>query len=251
MSCLPIGAALSLLLFGMTEGLQPATPLKVLAHHTEAFIYQEADGKPAGIEYEILEYFARSTDREIQIQWVEDFNDLLPALVRGEVDVALGAITDTAERRAQIGFSESFFPVRVMLIEPTDSTTERLADLRGATLATIRGTTFERILESVPEHRFIYGADNQELFRLVASGEARALACDSGVALYLLERFPQLKLGIPLSENQNLAFATQKDSGLSDELSENLQRLKGSGIYYRILRKHLGERAVEIVKSGK
>jgi len=115
-------------------------PLKVLAYDTRPFFYRDG-GKPAGLEYEILEYYARAKGRPLQVVWVDDFEQVIGRLARGEGDVAAATLTATPERQQQVDFSARYFPVRVMLVEPRDQNTTSLADLAGATLATIKGTT--------------------------------------------------------------------------------------------------------------
>ncbi|CAN5571639.1 hypothetical protein BH23ACI1_BH23ACI1_13480 [soil metagenome] len=81
-------------------------PVRVLAYPVEPYIYT-IDGKPAGLEYEILEYLAKASGRTLEIQWVERFADLLPRLGKGEGDVAAATITITPARRLQFEFSVS------------------------------------------------------------------------------------------------------------------------------------------------
>jgi ABC-type amino acid transport substrate-binding protein len=226
-----------------------AQPLRVLAFESEPFFYLEG-GQPAGLEYEILDYFARAHGRPLEIIWEEQFDALLPGLVAGAGDVAAGTITITPEREAQVDFSSSYFPVRVILVEPEGETTADLRDLAGATLATIAGTTYEEILRPVAGERLIYGADEKELLGLVAAGRARATAMDTVLALAYLPAFPQLHMTLPLSEPTQYGFATVSGSPLAGQLSEHLRQLKLSGIYFRLLDRFLGREAVDMVKAA-
>lgn len=241
---------LALLLLGASAAA--AAPLKVLAYETRPFFYRGADGKPAGIEYEILEYFAKAKGHTLQVAFTQDFEQIMPKIARGEADVAAATITVTPERKQQVGFSASYFPVRVMLVEPKNQSTQRLDQLAGATLATMKGTTYEELLAAVPRAQFVYGNDEEQLFELVATGKARAAASDSAVAFGLLQRFPQLRLGIALSPAQDFGFAVRRGSPLEAELSRHIQQLKSSQIYFRLLEKHLGaEAAKQVVAAGK
>lgn len=232
---------------------QPAFPaaLRVLAYETPPFFYPGADGKPTGIEYEILQYFAKAKGEAVEVIWTDDFEGILPRLARGEADVAASTLTITTERRQLVGFSAPYFPTRVMLVERKGDSTRRLEQLAGATLATIRGTTYEQLMASVPRATLVYGAVEEDLLKLVASGGARAAAADSVVALTLLPRYPGLRLGIPLSPEQGFGFAVRKGSPLERELTTHIQQLKSSQIYFRILEKHLGAEAARLVAAGK
>ena len=225
-------------------------PLKVLAYDTRPFFYRDGD-KPAGLEYEILEYYARAKGRPLQVVWVDDFEQVIDRLARGEGDVAAATLTATPERRQQVDFSARYFPVRVMLVEPRDQNTASLADLAGATLATIKGTTYETVMTQVPRAKFVYGITEDDMLKLIASGKARAAAADSALVLGPLRNYPQLKLGIPLSPEQGLAFAVPKGSPLGDELSKHIAQLKAGQIYYRLLEKHLGAEAAKLAAAGR
>ncbi|HVS01901.1 MAG TPA: transporter substrate-binding domain-containing protein [Thermoanaerobaculia bacterium] len=241
-------ALLSLLL--LVAAPLSAAPLTVLAYETEPFFYRQ-EGKPAGLEHDILAYYARATGRELEIRWVDEFEDLLPMLRRGEGEVAVGTITITPERDRQVDFSSPYFPVRVVLVEPRSQQTADLRSLAGATLATMRGTTYERLLRQVPDARLVYGGSEKELFDMVASGRAAALAADSAVALTLLPRYAGLRLGIPLSEEQGLGFAVREGSPLAAALSRHITQLKASKIYFRLLEEHLGAEAVKVVAAAR
>jgi ABC-type amino acid transport substrate-binding protein len=250
----------TLLIFGVAiAALMTAAPtvaaegtLRVLTYNTRPFFFKDAGGKPAGIEHDILEYHAKTHGQRLEVVWVDQFDDVLPRLLKGDGDVAAATLTVTPERQKQLTFSSSYFPVRVMLIEPKNQATAKLGDLAGATLATMHGTTYEKLLTGgVPRAQLLFGPDEEALFRLVASGKARAAAVDSAVAYGLLAQFPQLKLGIPLSTEQSLAFAVRRGSPLAGELSKTIAQLKDSKIYFRVLEKHLGAEAAKLVAAGK
>jgi ABC-type amino acid transport substrate-binding protein len=238
---------LALLLFVSTSF---AETLRVLANDTEPFFYLESN-EPAGLEYEILRYYAESRQQEIEVIWVERFSEILPMIERGEGDIAAATLTITPERLKRVDFSESYFPVRVMLVERAGEAVEDLESLSGEPFATIKDTTYEKLLSAIPRVKLVYAGSEKEMFEMVASGRVRALATDSAVAFRLLEDFDSLELGLSLTEEQQYGFAVAKDSRLAKALSEHVNRLKASGIYFRLLERYLGSKAVEVVKAGK
>src|ERR1051325_2973568 len=129
--------------FATVRGAAPATaaaaptgtPLKVLAYDTRPFFYRDG-GKPAGLEYEILEYYARAKGRPLQVVWVDDFDQVIGRLAHCEDDGAAVTSTAAQDRQQLVDFPARSFPLRLMLVEPRDHTTTSLADLAGATLAT-------------------------------------------------------------------------------------------------------------------
>jgi ABC-type amino acid transport substrate-binding protein len=227
-----------------------APPLRVLSYKTYPFFYLD-NGQPTGFEYELLKLFAQGHQRDLEVRWVEVWDDILPMLERGDGDILAATCTITPERQARVDFSEPYFPVRIVLVEPRGQATQSLKSLAGATVATIKGTTYEKVLLGIPEVKFAYAETERALFELVASGKAKALAVDSPVAIVLLRDFSGLEFGMSLSEEQNYGFALRKGSPLKDELSELIRQLKISGTYYRLLEKYFGSLAVEVVQAGR
>jgi ABC-type amino acid transport substrate-binding protein len=226
----------------------PSDTLRILTYEARPFFYRQ-DDEPAGLEYEILRFFAEARGHELQIRWVASFDELLPMLEQGEGDIAAAMLTRTPERQARFDFSESYFPVRVVLVEPAGQKTSDLGSLSGP-IATIAGSIQEELLSDLPGVKFVYARDEREMFELVASGKARALAVDSAIAFPLLKEFKSFEIGIALTETQHYGFAVSKGSGLKEALSEHIRKLKASGIYFRLLERYLGSQAVEAVKAG-
>lgn len=57
-----------------------AEKLHVLALSSQPFFYD--DGTPTGIEYEILSYFAKTRNLEIEVEYVNAFPDLLERIAK-------------------------------------------------------------------------------------------------------------------------------------------------------------------------
>jgi ABC-type amino acid transport substrate-binding protein len=239
---------------GVVPAARPAAAaapaLRVLAYDTRPFFHREG-GNPAGFEYEILAYYARAKGRPLQVVWVADFEQMLTRLLEGEGDVVAATLTATPERARQVDFSAPYFPVRVMLVEPRNERTGSLGELAGATVATIRGTTYETVMATIPGAKMVYGITEDDLLQLIAAGKARAAAADSALVLGPLRNYPQLHLGIALSPEQGLAFAVPKGSPLRDELSRHIAQLKAGQIYYRLLEKYFGAEATKLVAAGR
>jgi polar amino acid transport system substrate-binding protein len=228
-----------------------AEPIRVLANNVAPFFSVGEDGRPAGLEHEILLLFARVQGRPLEVRFFDQFSDALAALERGEGDILAAGTTVTAERQARYDFSASYFPVRVQLVLPAGSAVTRLEDLRGRRVATIPATTYERLLSAQPGIELVRVANSAAMFEALATGKVDALACDSTVTLAMLPRYSGLVPGPPLTPEQEIAFLLPKGSPLTGELSRAIAELKTSGIYYRLLGKHLGDEAVAMVKAGR
>jgi ABC-type amino acid transport substrate-binding protein len=224
--------------------------IRVLALESEFFFYQK-NGKPAGIEYDILEYLAKSRDATLEVTFVDSFAGVLEGIEKREGDVAAGTITITPERMLRMSFSDPYFPVQLTLVERMNAKTTSLADLKGTRVGAFTRTTAEDALLAVPGIQVVNEGDLEQMMEAVAKGDLRALVADSSAVIPALSDFPTLKVGMTLGEEQSFGFALPKGSPLREPLSELVRKLKESGIYYRIVTAHMGERASDIVRAAK
>lgn len=226
-----------------------AQPIRVLVREVEPFYFHK-NGEVTGIDHELLQYYAKKSGRPLQLVWVNEFDDLLRRLEAGDGDLAASGITLTAARQQRFGDSGSYLPVRIVLVEPTGHTTTDLAQLRGRTLATMKGTTYEAALSKVPGVKLVYGLDEAELIAMVADGRAAATAVDTIPAFYRLPSYPGLHATLNLSEPQGYGYFVRKGSPLGADLAKHIAQMRDSGIYYRVLQKYLGPKAAEMVKAA-
>ena len=227
-----------------------AETLKVLALESDAFFYQK-DGQITGIEHDILDYFAKSRNATLQIEWLDSFAGILERVEKGEVDIAAGTITITQERARKMDFTAPYFPVQVILVERMSDDVKSLTDLVGQRVGAFTKTTSEDALKAVPGILIVNEGTLQEQMRAIEKGEMRAAAADSSAIIPQLENFPSLKIGMRLGAESGFAFALPKDSPLTAPLTEHIKKLKQSGIYFRLVTTHMGPRASEIVKAAK
>lgn len=232
------------------SSLISAEPLRVAAYESAPFFFRES-GEPSGLEYEILKYFADAQHRELEIHWVEDFPALLPMVENGDADIVAATLTITEERLERVAFSESYLPVRIVLVEPAGDAAASVDALAGRTITTIEGSVYEKLLLRIPGVKIVYAGNQDEMFEWVADGKARALATDTPIAFQMMARYDSLQLGLALTEEQHFGFAVAKNSPLEASLSDHIRRLKASGIYYRLLERYLGTKAAEIIQTAR
>jgi len=168
-----------------------AETLRVLALESDSFFYQK-DGKLTGIEHDMLDYFAKSRNATLQIEWVDSFAGMLERVEKGEVDLAAGTITITPERARRMDFTASYFPVQVILVERMSDDTRSLTDLVGQKVGAFNKTTAEDALRAVPGILIVNDGTLREQMKAIEGGEMRAAAADSSAIIPELDNFPSL-----------------------------------------------------------
>lgn len=107
----------------------------------------------------------------------------IPLLVDGSIDLECGSTTNTAARGREVAFAISHFYTGTRLLVRTGSGIRGYADLAGKTVASVAGSTNEKVLRQVGEERrlglqVVLGKDYAEALALVERGAAVALALD-------------------------------------------------------------------------
>jgi len=119
-----------------------------------------------GFEVDIAESLARrlgaARARFFEMQWAS----LVPALERGDFDVALNGLEDTPERRARLHLSRPYFVYREVLAVRRGSPYASLDDLRGKRVATLNQTVAFDLLRKRPVETVIFDGQQEPYFDL-------------------------------------------------------------------------------------
>jgi polar amino acid transport system substrate-binding protein len=128
------------------ERAEPQT-LRVAIRHIEPFVYVEGE-QPKGFSIDVVEAIARELGMRAAYEVRGTIDDLLDAARDSAADAAIGAITITAEREAELDFSHPFYRSGLRLAVPSRTAPTWLSTLRRFAapdfllmLATIGGVT--------------------------------------------------------------------------------------------------------------
>jgi glutamate/aspartate transport system substrate-binding protein len=172
-----------------------ATGVVRLGHRENSppFAFLDPRGKPVGYSLDlcdvVLEELAREVGKELDVEYrpvtPENRFELVAS---GAVDLECGSSTSTAERRKLVAFSPTIFVTGTKLMVPRGSPVRRLRDLNGKTIVLTRGTVHEKAVPALAARqnlaiKFVFAADHNESFRMLAEGKADAFANDD-VQLY-------------------------------------------------------------------
>ncbi|OWQ83401.1 amino acid ABC transporter substrate-binding protein [Roseateles aquatilis] len=119
--------------------------------------------------------------------------DRIPKLQKGEIDLECGSTTNTRARQEQVDFSYTIFVAGMRVLLPAGTKVESIKDLDGMTIALTKGTTSEKLftqLQNSGEARMqlVQYPGNNEAFKALREGKARAFAQDDALLLGLASR---------------------------------------------------------------
>ena len=156
------------------------------------FAFLDKNRKPIGYSLDLCEIVVEEIVAELGDVRIE-YRPVTPenrfALVTsGEIDLECGSTTNNVERRKTVAFSPTMFVTGTKLLVRRGSGILNFSDLQGKTVVLTRGTVHETVVPKIAERRklainFVFGADHNESFQMLASGKADAFANDD-VQLY-------------------------------------------------------------------
>ncbi|MBX3604836.1 MAG: transporter substrate-binding domain-containing protein [Piscinibacter sp.] len=98
-------------------GAAPSEPLRVAISEVPPFVIREPDGSWRGISIDLWADIAKARGYQYELVPMP-FKDVLPSLEGGRVDVAVGALTMTAEREARFDFTHPFYQTGLAIAVP-------------------------------------------------------------------------------------------------------------------------------------
>jgi polar amino acid transport system substrate-binding protein len=112
-----IWLAFDVLAAGAASDALATRPLKVAISEVPPFVIRDSDGRWSGISIDLWSEIAKG--RGLEFEWVPmPFKEVLPSLEAGRVDVAIGALSMTAEREAQFDFTHPYYQTGLAIAVP-------------------------------------------------------------------------------------------------------------------------------------
>jgi ABC-type amino acid transport substrate-binding protein len=204
-------------------------------------------------DLEIVAGFAEVRALAVQMVLLPTYGELIPALLGGQGDVAAGALTVTEERRQLVDFTRETFPSRMVLVtRKPHPPIRRLEDAAGHRFGTERGTS------PAAATRAVVGPDQvddsfriEDLAAALRAGRITAAVYELHVLVPILEREPELQVGMKLGSAGSLALAVRKNSpALLAALNEHIHAMRCDGRWVKLSLKHFGTATPDLIRES-
>lgn len=172
---------------------------------------------PLQAEQRVAERFAQVLGLEPVWVTVDEYDQLVPALLAGRGDVIVANLTVTPERERRIAFGAPLVDVREVTVSHGDSAPiATAADLEGRTVTIRRSSAFWRTVDSVA--RDVPGVtvvaasehtDTEELLYRVSTGAVDVTIADDLMADVARGYMPDLRVGPALSGPRPVAWGVR------------------------------------------
>jgi len=156
------------------------------------------DGQIAGMEIDLARLIAASLDVKLTLKKI-NFNDLLPALEAGQVDMILSGMTITPARNLKVAFVGPYIISGKSILAKV-ATIESLSDPSkinspDKVLVALKGSTSQVFAEKVfPKAKLNLTDDYDQAIAMVREDKAQAMVADMQTCQLAVYRFPEAEL---------------------------------------------------------
>jgi polar amino acid transport system substrate-binding protein len=174
--------------------------------------------------------------RMVQNQW----DQLIPALERGNFDIILNGLELTVEHRQRIAMSQPYYVYAEQIVTRKDTSgLERLDDLKGKPVGALSSTVAQRLLEEMGGADLRIYPGNVESLRDLKARRVDAVLMDLPIALHYAKPDPELRFsGAPFAPGYYGIGVRKQDLQLLAALNQALTDLGSDGTLERIYRKY-------------
>lgn len=202
----------------------------VVYSSTSYFLYK---GQPMGFEYELLKRLADHLDLKLEIVVSTDLDSQFEILNRGDVDLIAHGMAITNQRKDEVAFTEYLYLTKQVLVQKKPDNYRKISwgalqkqlvhdpiELIDDTVSIRRNSNYyERLISLSNEiggNIVIDTLNSQlstdEIINMVADGKIKYTIADENLAKINASYNPILKIDIPVSFSQRIAWVTRKNS---------------------------------------
>jgi peptidoglycan lytic transglycosylase F len=172
------------------------------------------------LERRLAEAFVLLHNAEPEWVWVDQYDDLVPALQDGRGDIIAANFTVTPARAAQIAFSHPLTTVRERLVANVSSPPlDSVPDLAGREVVVRQSSSFWETLQGlqrvVPGFTLIPAPeelDTEEILHRITTGQYDVSVADENVLDEVLPYMPALRPGPVIADSQTIAWGIRQES---------------------------------------
>lgn len=204
----------------------------IIYSSTSYFLYR---GQPMGFEYELLERLADHLDLKLELVVSTNLDNQFEVLNRGDVDLIAHGMTITNQRKWEVDFTEYLYLTKQVLVQRRPDNFRQISwktlqkqmihdpiELINDTVSIrFNSSYYERMLSLANEiggDIYIDTLDSSlstdEIIQMVIDGEIKYTIADENLAKINASYHPILKIDVPVSFSQRIAWVTRKKSPL-------------------------------------
>ena len=230
------------LLLMVTGLLQAETIIVGCDKNFKPFVFKDKAGKYSGFDIDVWDVIAKDLGLKYELMPME-FTQLIPALQKKKIDVAIAGMSITSEREKIIDFSYPYYDSGLLvMVRINDKKIKSIGDLDDKVVGTKKGTTSAVFIRNIQTKEVKLFASIDEAYAKLNSGAVDAVIFDSPNVLHYImtEGKNNVKSVGRLYKRQSYGFAFPQRSDLREKVSIAILNLKEGLRYSVIYRKWFG-----------
>lgn len=255
---------------------QESGKLKVLMDNNIASYYI-LKGQPRGFDYEILNWYCKDHNLELEVEVIPNFDFILDSLLAGRGDLAAGNLTITGDRLRKVQFTSPLHYTRQVLVQRLTPEARRsraarkswlvdhVLELEDKTVHVNRTSSFaERLYNIVRENGIQMTVEEvsadigySRLIEMVSEGDIDLTVADENIARMHRAYYSNLDINTPISLTQAIAWALppEKDSlmtSLNAWLDQKVNSTKYNIIYNKYFSSNIRRnQSIREIRNGR
>ncbi len=224
------------IIVGFDEGFPPMT-------------FKDKKGEVVGFDIDFAREAVRRMRLKIEFKAVR-WDDIIPSLNRGDVDVIWSGLNILDERQHQMSFSKPYLQNGQVILVKKGSGITRLDQLEGKKIGYEKGSTSEITLRTKEAMQNLFGAiidypDNEKAMGDLEAGSIDALIVDKIMASYSVKAKPKAFFILPGEYGKELCGIgfRKSDIELRDAVDAIVDEMKKDGFLDKIAKKWFGTSA--------
>jgi len=220
--------------------------------------YVNDDNEYAGLEYDLAKLFIKELNQvtnfkgtQLKLIVANHIDQILPAVLSGEADIAAADITVTEVRKKRINFTIPYQDVQQEVVynkATNNKPPKNLKDLVDQHITVPAGTSFvERLVklrEQEPNLKWDErdSVNSEDLITEVAKGDIEYTIADSHLIAILQNYYPNLGVAFAIGEPEKIAWALSKDSDpkLLEEANAFFFKIEKNGTLRNLIDRYHG-----------
>ncbi len=234
--------------FSKLEQIQSEGTLTVLTRLGPTTYFLSADG-PTGLEYDLIQLFAKHLKVEVKFIIPPTFNDLLTQISEGKADIAAAGLTITPQRQKKMRFTPSYQSITEQVVYRSgNKKPKHISDLNRGILEIVKGSSYtdslEKLQQQTPELTWNINSqlNTDGLLYLVNEGLIDYTIADSHQVSTIRRFYPKLNVAFDITSPRQLAWAfpLSADNSLFKEASVFFKKIKQDKTLDHLLEKYYG-----------
>lgn len=229
--------------------IQKSGELVVITRDSSTTYYEDAEGKLAGLEHDLVELFAKQLGVKARFVIANHVGQILPLLEKHQAHLAAASLNITPDRQKQFKFGTPYQTIRIQVVyNASGNRPNGIKDLVGKRIEVVAGSSYAELLKEArkqyPNLTWVENAtqDSEELLDKLARGSLDAVVTDSNTASLSHILNPDLEVAFTLSEKQKLAwvFPGDVDADLLAKAGDFFAKIEKDGTLRRLLDRYYG-----------